>query len=61
MISDTKCSHHVAIMSLTFQSKDREASVFNAIDSCISLDLWPVLIANLLKIHNWSILVALVG
>ena len=57
MISDTKCSHHVSIMSLAFQSKDREATVFNAIDSCIGLDHWPILIADLLKIH-WSLLIS---
>ena len=52
MISDTKCAYHVAILPLAFQSKNREASMFNPIDSCIGLDRWPVLITNLLKIHQ---------
>jgi hypothetical protein len=51
MISDTKSSHHVAILSLAFQSKDREASVLDTVDSCIGLDHWPVLIANILKVY----------
>lgn len=49
MISDTKCSHHVSILSFALQSENREASMFNTINSRIGLHHWPVLVANFLK------------
>lgn len=52
VVSNSKCSYHVAVLSLTLQSENRVTSMLHSINPCVCLHSGPVLVANLLRMYG---------